>query len=293
MKIPPHILRSLAAAVVMLAACLWSGCSVTPRGMAPCTTASGFSFSDLSDREESSRTLEGVPVTDEVWVIERPSAPHSGKEAAARADLLAEGKNGELVPIPLRHSSYEVKVAGILAETHVRQRYENPFSAKIEATYVFPLPDDAAVTDFLMVIGERRIRGIIREREEAKKIYEEAKRQGYVAALLTEERPNIFTQKIANIEPGKQIDVEITYFNTVKYLDGEFELALPTVVGPRYNPAGTTDGVDAMPRGKGCKSPQAVAVEYLAPNERSGHLVGIAVTLDPQLPVEIATRASG
>ena len=78
----------------------------------------------------------------------------------------------------------------------------------------------------------------------------------------------------------------------MKYRDGEFELALPTVVGPRYNPAGTTDGVDAVPRGKGCKSPQAVAVEYLAPDERSGHLVEIGVTLDPQAPVARITSPS-
>jgi Ca-activated chloride channel family protein len=238
------------------------------------------------------RVLEDLASTDEIWIIEKLTARRPGAQAPVRADLLATGKDGELIPIPLQHSSYSVKVAGILAETHVRQTYANPFAAKIEAVYVFPLPDDAAVTDFIMVIGERKIRGLIREREEAKRIYEEARSQGHVAALLTEERPNLFTQKVANIEPGKQIDIDLTYFNTAKYLDGEFELALPTVVGPRYNPAGTTDGVDAVPRGKGCKSPQAVAVEYLAPNERNGHLIDIAVELDPQVAVEKIASSS-
>ena len=243
-------------------------------------------LNEILDKAAREVALEDIPSTDEVWIIEKPAARPASTAPAARPDLLEAGKNGELIPIPLQHSSYDVKIAGILAETHVRQTYANPFTAKIEATYVFPLPDDAAVTDFLMIIGDRRIRGLIREREEAKRIYAEAKSQGYVAALLTEERPNLFTQKVANIEPGKRIDIDITYFNTAKYLDGEFELALPTVVGPRYNPAGTTDGVDAVPRGKGCQSPQAVAIEYLAPNERSGHMIDITVELDPQVTVE-------
>ena len=72
-----------------------------------------------------------------------------------------------------------------MAKVTVAQQYVNPFEQKIEATYVFPLPQNAAVTDFLMKIGERVIRGLIREREEARRMYKEAKSQGYVAALLT------------------------------------------------------------------------------------------------------------
>ncbi len=286
-------LSCIAIAVIgILATILWSGCS-SPGENLPFlpdpVIGKPFSPHPVIGKPFASPTarqaLADIPATDEVWIIEKPAVRQANGQTP-RSDLLVTGKDGELIPLPLQHSSYHVKVAGILAETQVRQSYANPFSAKIEATYVFPLPEDAAVTDFIMVIGERKIRGLIREREEAKRIYEEAKSQGYVAALLTEERPNLFTQKVANIEPGKQIDIEITYFNTAKYQDGEFELALPTVVGPRYNPAGTTDGIDAVPRGKGCQSPQAVAIEYLAPNERSNHLIDITVELDPQVPVE-------
>ena len=101
-----------------------------------------------------------------------------------------------------------------------------------------------------MTIGERRIRGIIREREEAERIYEAAKSQGYVASLLTQERPNVFTQKVANIEPGKQIDINIKYFSTLAYADGWYAFVFPMVVGPRFNPPGFTDGVGAFGRGK-------------------------------------------
>src|SRR5262249_25149509 len=150
------------------------------------------------------------------------------------------------------------------------QQYHNPYAGKIEAIYVFPLPDDAAVRDFVMVIGERRIRGIIREREEAKQIYLEARRQGHVASLLTQERPNIFTQAVANIEPGKQIDVQITYFHTLRYQDRSFEFVFPMVVGPRYNPPGFQGGVGAVAAGTPPgASGQAAEVQYLHPEDIS------------------------
>jgi Ca-activated chloride channel family protein len=90
---------------------------------------------------------------------------------------------------------------------------------------------------------ERRSRGIIRERQEAERIYHAAKSQGYVASLLTEERPNIFMQSVANIEPGKEIEVDIQYFHTLDYVDGWYEFVFPMVVGPRFNPPQGASGV--------------------------------------------------
>ena len=151
----------------------------------------------------------------------------------------------------------------------VTQQFYNPYDGKIEALYVFPLPHNAAVNEFLMTVGERKIRGIIRERQEAEKIYREAKGQGYVASLLTQERPNIFTQAVANIEPGKRIDINIKYFNTLSYSDGWYEFVFPMVVGPRFNPPGTTDGIGAVAReGRGA-SGQKTEIQYLKPNERN------------------------
>src|SRR5207302_1595271 len=148
------------------------------------------------------------------------------------------------------------------------QQYHNPFSEKIEAIYVFPLPQDAAVNEFVMTIGERHIRGIIREREEAQRIYNEARSQGYVASLLTQERPNIFTQSVANIEPGKQIDVNIRYFHTLSYDDGWYEWVFPMVVGPRFNPPGSSDGIGAKAHGAAVGTTgQQTEVSYLRPEE--------------------------
>ncbi|MHC4648192.1 MAG: VIT domain-containing protein, partial [Planctomycetota bacterium] len=169
----------------------------------------------------------------------------------------------------------------------------------------FPLPQNAAINEFIMTIGERRIRGIIRERREAERIYQEARAQGHVASLLTQERPkraqghvaslltqerpNIFTQKVANIEPGKEIDVNIRYFNTLAYVDGWYEFVFPMVVGPRFNPPGYTEGVGAVARGKRGKggiSGQKTEVQYLKPGERSGHDISVSVDIDAGVAIE-------
>jgi Ca-activated chloride channel family protein len=137
-----------------------------------------------------------------------------------------------------------------------------------------------------MTVGGRKIRGIIRERKEAEKIYRQAKRAGHVASLLTQERPNIFTQKVANIEPGKNIDIDIKYFNTLEYVDGWYEFVFPMVVGPRYNPAGSTDGVGAVAAGKRGASGQKTEVQYLKPTQRSGHDISLAVDIDAGVKIE-------
>ncbi|MHC4675794.1 MAG: VIT domain-containing protein, partial [Planctomycetota bacterium] len=190
------------------------------------------------------------------------------------------------IPLPLKHTDVKAWITGYIATVDVTQQYQNPYSSKIEAVYVFPLPQNAAVNEFLMIVGERKIRGIIREREEAEKIYAEAKRQGYVASLLTQERPNIFTQSVANIEPGKQIDINIKYFNTLVYDDGEYEFVFPMVVGPRFNRPGSTNGIGAVGRGKRGASGQKIEVQYLKPGERSGHDISLAVSIDAGVKIE-------
>jgi Ca-activated chloride channel family protein len=237
----------------------------------------------------------GLPVdlayisADEIWVIAKPikivpvddeKAPGCG---AMLAKLSAEEKE---VPLPLKHTDVKAGIVGYIATVEVTQQFHNPFSEKIEAVYVFPLPQNAAVNEFIMTIGERRIRGIIRERKEAEQIYAQAKRQGYVASLLTQERPNIFTQKVANIEPKKQIDVNIHYFNTLAYVDGWYEFVFPMVVGPRFNPPGFTEGVGAVARGKKGISGQKTEVQYLKPNERSGHDIAVTVDIDAGVTIE-------
>ncbi|MEN8126617.1 MAG: VIT domain-containing protein, partial [Planctomycetota bacterium] len=222
------------------------------------------------------------------WVIVKPSAqaPAAGEHPGCGAMLVDLSPEQEDVSLPLKHTDVKGHIYGYIASVDVTQQFHNPFDTKIEAEYVFPLPQNAAVNEFIMTIGERKIRGIIREREEAEKIYAQAKAQGHVASLLTQERPNIFTQKVANIEPGKDIDVSIHYFNTLAYVDGSYEFVFPMVVGPRYNPPHMTDGVGAVAAGQGGTSGQKTEVQYLKPNQRSGHDISLSVEIDAGTVIE-------
>ena len=226
---------------------------------------------------------------EELWVIERTDPNlqiRPGDDDPGTGALMARQASKKDVPLPLQHTDVKAHVSAWISSVDVTQRFHNPFDDKIEAVYVFPLPVDAAVSEFVMTIGERHIRGIIREREEARKIYEEAKSQGYVASLLSQERPNVFTQSVANIEPGKSIDVSIRYFHTLAYVDGGFEFVFPMVVGPRFNPPGSTQGVGAVARGDHGASRQATEVQYLKPVERSGHDIALSVEIDAGVAIE-------
>ena len=226
---------------------------------------------------------------DEIWVIakaETQAVPPSEDTPGCGAMLAKLPEEEKEIPLPLKHTDVKGQISGYIATVDVTQQFHNPYDEKIEAVYVFPLPQNAAINEFIMTIGERRIRGIIRERKEAEEIYRQAKSQGHVASLLTQERPNIFTQKVANIEPGKKIDVNIKYFNTLAYVDGWYEFVFPMVVGPRFNPPGYTDGVGAVARGKAGISGQKTDVQYLKPSERSGHDISLAVDIDAGVTIE-------
>lgn len=232
----------------------------------------------------SDAALERLAATsDELWILERSSSRRPVNPDDPGTGCLVVIREDEEVPVPLEHTDVHARIDGYIASVEVRQRFHNPFDETIEAEYVFPLPHDAAVNDFLMIIGERRIRGVIREKEEARELYERAKQMGHVASLLEQERPNIFKQRVANIEPGHAIEVELHYFNALPYRDGEFEFAFPLVVGPRFNPPGSTDPISAIPRGT---QAAGTAVSYLAPGERSGHDVDITVELDAGLRLQ-------
>ncbi len=251
----------------------------------------------------------------ELWIIERAAVAEPAADAQPAPQAISddapgcgglvcqlppevEGGEPRQVAVPLKHTAVSAEIDAYIASVRVKQEFYNPYDGKIEAVYVFPLPEDAAVCDFLMTVGDRTIRGIIREREEAQQIYRQARAVGHVASLMTQERPNIFTQKVANIEPGKQIDIDITYFHTLPYSDGWFEYHFSMVVGPRFNPpiaAGADvpgDGVGAVGRGDIGVSGQATEIQYLRPSERSGHDIAVSVTIDAGVSLEALVSPS-
>jgi len=128
------------------------------------------------------------------------------------------------------------QVNGMLANIAVKQTFKNNSDNWMNGRYVFPLPDGAAVDSLKIRIGERVIDGVIKEKEEAKRTFEKAKRAGKKAGLLQQHRPNLFSVAVANIAPHEQVIANITFIDQVKYKDEVFSLTLPTTLTPRYIP---------------------------------------------------------
>ena len=145
----------------------------------------------------------------------------------------------------------DLTVSGPTVRARVTQIFRNPTQNWVEAVYVYPLPSGGAVDTLKMVVGDRVIVGDIKERQQARIIYEQAARAGQKAALTEQERPNIFTNSVANIGPGETVLVQIEYQEPVQQTGNEFSLRLPMVVGPRYNPAPVVQSVDFRPDGGG------------------------------------------
>jgi Ca-activated chloride channel family protein len=187
--------------------------------------------------------------------------------------LRVERPDGVTVEMPLRHTKIAIEVTAFVARTTVEQVFGNPFAEPVEAVYTFPLADRAAVDDFELIVGDRTIRGEIKRREDARAAYGRARADGYQAALLEQERPNIFTQSVANLEPGGTITVRLRTIETLRYERGVYRLTFPLVVGPRYVPGGVV--ADAA----------RISAPVLQPGTRSGHDVEIAVTIDAGVPL--------
>lgn len=158
--------------------------------------------------------------------------------ARAQADTAEVGLlavvEGEVEALPRLRTDVEALVQGDLATVRVTQLFANPHDRPLHARYVFPLPADAAVHAMTLVTGDRRIEAEIHRKPEARAIYEAAKERGNQAALLGQERPDVFTQEVANLLPGARVRVEIEYAHTVAKQDGHYAFHFPTLVGPRF-----------------------------------------------------------
>ncbi|MEG4046860.1 VIT domain-containing protein [Microcoleus sp. Pol17_C1] len=181
---------------------------------------------------------------------------------------------------PLKQTEVKAKIAGNISRVEVVQKFENPFPESIEAVYIFPLPDEAAVDDMEIKIGSRTIKADIKRREEALEIYEQARKQGRTAGLLEQERSNIFTQSLANIKPGEKIEVTIRYTESLKFAGGDYEFVFPMVVGPRYISGNTTPPNPPLLRGGDRSGADRINPPVLPPGTRSGHNIAVSVEID-------------
>ncbi|MGV3720484.1 MAG: VIT domain-containing protein [Actinomycetota bacterium] len=242
-----------------------------------------------------------------VLLILLPFLANRGRDAAyaeqaptAGQLALLDGNGNPTALCPLKHTDVQADVEGYVARVTVEQRFHNPSDKPVEAIYTFPLPEDAAVDDMTIRIGNRLIVGDIKRREEARRIYEDAKAAGQTAALLDQERPNIFTQSLANLMPGADVAVRISYVNLLKYEDGGYEFVYPMVVGPRFIPG---SGGYQAPGLRGEPSPArqvepepgttavVTDADKITPpitpkGTRAGHDISVTVRLNAGMPIQ-------
>jgi Ca-activated chloride channel family protein len=244
-------------------------------------------------RGPSSSTLASVFFTLLLLLVITPqprvlAAP--GETASATpGSLTIVGKDGKMQgACPLKHTDVRAGISGFLARVTVTQIFSNSATQNIEAVYTFPLPQDAAVDDMTIQIGDRTVRGLIKRREEARAIYEHAKNTGHVAALLDQERPNIFTQSVANILPGEQVTVTISYVQTLRYEEGSYEFVFPMVVGPRYIPGQPTgyQGTGWAPDTNRVPDASRITPWVAAKGTRAGHDISVDIALDAGVPIQ-------
>jgi len=145
-----------------------------------------------------------------------------------------ETQDGASDPFPLKQTNVTVDINGMIADIHVMQTYANEGKNPINASYVFPASDKVTVHGMQMQIGNQLVTAQIKEKEEAKNEYEEAKEEGKSASLLEEERPNVFTMNVANIMPQDQVSIDLHYTELITPAEGIYQFVYPTVVGPRY-----------------------------------------------------------
>ena len=255
----------------------------------------GFAVDAKATQAGKNTQTEAADLSDE-------EAKKAKAEAAERevgqGSLRIIGEDGSIVECPLKHTDVQADVSGFIARVNVTQTFHNPKDEAIEAVYVFPLPHEAAVDEMTMVLGERKVVGVIKRREEARRIYEQALMQGQTAALLEQERPNIFTQSVGNIAPGQEVKIEISYVDVLKYDMGEYEFHFPMVVGPRFIPGAPVSSPQPTPAElKDKVSPPVpnttrvtdaarITPPVLRPEVRNGHDIRLALSINAGVPVQ-------
>jgi Ca-activated chloride channel family protein len=202
--------------------------------------------------------------------------------------LIRNPDRGLTQECPLKHTDVKAEITGFIARATVTQEFENKATDTIEAVYVFPLPHNGAVDDMTIQVGDRTIKGTIKKRDEARAIYDAARAAGRTAALLDQERTNIFTQSVANIPPGGKVKVVISYLEQLPYQAGTYSFVFPMVVGPRYIPGnpvgrqagGWADDTDRVP------DASRITPKVALPGTRAGHDISVEVKLDAGLPLD-------
>lgn len=186
--------------------------------------------------------------------------------------------------LPLKATEVDARIAGPIADVTVTQRYRNEGQRPIEARYVFPGSTQAAVHAMTVRIGQRVIVADIREKQRARIEFETAKREGKTAALLEQERPNVFSMNVAHILPGDEVAVELRYTELLPPTEGRYQFVFPTVVGPRYRSPANKAAATGEASGTASNG-SFPAVPYLPAGEASETRFDLRVAFASPLPV--------
>ena len=226
------------------------------------------------------------------WCSIGPVPAMAAVPAESMPELVALLDEAE-VALPSLKLDVDVRIHGDLASVTSSQRFLNPHDVPIHARYTFPLPPDAAVYAMRFIVGDRMIEAEIREKQEARSVFEAARARGNTAALVEQHRPNVFTQEIANLMPGAVVRVELEYAHVVEKLHGAHRFHFPMVVGPRFVPPASSGGNAGAPT-RASGEPEALAVGVwnlppsppLAPPSRIDRdRVAIQVELHAGMPI--------
>lgn len=200
-----------------------------------------------------------------------------GGEKTLSPYFFVKSEDPSVDKMPLKSTSAEVNIAGVIADVTVKQLYVNEGKNTLEAIYIFPGSTKAAVYGMKMRIGERLLIAKIKEKQQARQEYELAKEEGKTATLLEQQRPNVFQMNVANILPGDTIEVTMQYTELLSATDGIYEFVYPTVVGPRYSETPDTPGNS---------SEQWVENPFLEEGQSAPYTFGLSVTINSGIPIK-------
>ena len=226
-----------------------------------------------------------------VLVLQAFPAPVNGSELtpgeAQSGSLLWRMEHGYTTATTL-NTDVRIDINGLVARVKVRQEFRNEGGEWVEGVYVFPLPDKAAVDRMRLHIGDRFIEGEIREKEQAKKEYEQAKQAGKKASLVQQQRANLFTTSVANVAPGELVVVEIEYLEDLRYEDGRFSIRFPMTLTPRYIPGRALP--DKQGNGWSADTDQVPDASLITPPQvtrSKDHKISLTADVNAGMPLEI------
>jgi Ca-activated chloride channel family protein len=208
--------------------------------------------------------------------VARAEGPEPASERTLSPYFLVQGGEAGFDRLPLLGTRVRVDVAGVVAHVKVTQSYKNDGTRPLTARYVFPASTRAAVHGLRLTAGDRVVRATIRERQQARQEFETAKKAGKNAALLEQQRPNVFTMDVANVMPGQRVDVQLDYSELLVPTAGVYEFVFPTVVGPRYS---------AIPERNAAESDRWVATPYLRQDQPPTSTFELEGTVTAGVPI--------